>query len=104
MVKRIAQTIAMILILAAVAAPAYAAYEHYAMRINCGGGTYDASFADHYIADQAYTVQNGAGHLNGIGHSPVSNPIAGTEDDLIYQSERYATNYGDINYQFDVHN
>jgi len=99
-IGRIAQTILVILVLAAVAAPAFAAYEHYAIRINCGGGAYDASFADHYIADQGYTPANGAGAIGGVSASTTI-PIDGTTDDPLYQTARQGV---DFQYKFDVPN
>ncbi|MCK5160950.1 MAG: discoidin domain-containing protein, partial [Candidatus Aureabacteria bacterium] len=71
----------------------------YNKKINCGGDAYVAQNGDIYAADQGYSVQNGFGYVDGTtGFFP--DPIAGTEDDTLYQSERW----GVSEYKFDVNN
>ena len=50
-------------------------------RINCGGSAYTASNGDEWIADQYYQA-------TGTSVYSVADPISGTIDDVIYQSER----------------
>lgn len=68
----------------------------YYQGVNCGGPAYTAINGDFFAADQAYTA--GAwGHLGGQT-ALVANAIANTDDDALYQSERY--NF--TGYTFDV--
>lgn len=71
--------------------------------INCGGESYIAANGDEYIADQEYTASNGAGYVDGYEYSidvSSSPPILGTEDQILYQSERCSVS----EYKFDLAN
>ena len=67
-------------------------------RINCGGANYTDGSGDEWDADQAYSP-GGYGYVGGNIYQTL-NPINGTEDDVIYQTERY----GMQSYRFDVPN
>ncbi|MCK5740265.1 hypothetical protein KAH55_13835, partial [bacterium] len=71
-------------------------YAPYAQRINAGGGNYTDKAGHFWLADQAYVV-GGFGY-DGGGTYTKNDPIAGTEDDVLYQSEHY----GMSAYRFDV--
>jgi len=69
-----------------------------AIRVNCGGPAYRDK-ADHlWAADREYKP-GGWGYIGGLVYS-TANAIANTEDDLLYQSERW----GDFYYLFDIPN
>ncbi len=55
------------------------------IRINCGGGSYVDTAGNLWSADINFT--------GGATYS-TSTPIAGTDDDPLYQSERYGNNFG----------
>jgi Malectin domain len=67
----------------------------YSLRVNAGGGDY----LD-WVADQQYTV-GGWGFVDGFTYSTVE-PIAGTPDQPLYQTERYW--HGTGGYKFTVPN
>ncbi|MEE4312312.1 MAG: malectin domain-containing carbohydrate-binding protein [candidate division KSB1 bacterium] len=69
-----------------------------AWRINCGGPAYVDNSSQQWVADQAYT----AGSFGYVGGDPysTSDPIGNTNDDVLYQSERY----GLSSYRFTVPN
>ncbi|MBN1154183.1 T9SS type A sorting domain-containing protein [candidate division KSB1 bacterium] len=70
----------------------------YVQRVNCGGVTYYATTGEVWSGDQAYRISSW-GHV--AGHNYItSDPIASTDEDKIYQSERW----GLSSYQFDVPN
>jgi len=68
------------------------------VRINAGGDAYTDTNGKEWQADRAYTV-GGYGCVGG-GTYTTDDPISGTEDDVLYQSERW----GMSAYQFDVPN
>jgi len=68
----------------------------YCVRINTGGNTYTDIGADEWLADQEYTLGS-FGYVGGNIHS-TADPISGTDDDPLYQSERW----GMSAYRFDV--
>lgn len=57
-------------------------------RINAGGSQYTDHNGDVWSADQSYGTTSGFGYVGGKTYS-TSDPISGTEDDMLYQSERY---------------
>lgn len=59
--------------------------------INCGAGDYTGIDGTVYVADSPYTVEAGAGYTNGDA-STSSEAIAGTDDDALYQTERWGVN------------
>jgi hypothetical protein len=67
-----------------------------AVRVNCGGGDYTDSKGHKWAADKPY--QAGSWGFTGGKIYTTGNEIANTEDDLIYQSERW----GDFFYLFDM--
>ncbi len=69
----------------------------YEMKINCGGGDYTAQNGEFYAADRKYSAENGSGYTGGAS-SMTNGSIDGTEDNVLYQSERW----GDFSYSFDV--
>ncbi len=106
--KKLLLVIALLLLPLIMPSPAQAAddaylsnisYEELQLGINCGGEVYIAANGDEYIADQEYSVSNGAGYVDGYS-SFVSSPILGTEDQTLYQSERW----GVSEYKLDLPN
>ena len=71
---------------------------HYLVRVNAGGDQYADSEGNTWLADQAYTP-GGWGYVGGTAWA-TTHAISGTDDDVLYQSERY----GMTSYQFDVPN
>ncbi|MBN1155238.1 PKD domain-containing protein [candidate division KSB1 bacterium] len=69
-----------------------------AWRVNCGGSEHLDEFGNQWSADQAYEP-GGFGYVGGNAYQTL-NPIVGTVDDPIYQTERY----GMPAYRFDVPN
>lgn len=69
----------------------------YSAWINAGGTEYTTGGGDTFVADRAFTP-GGFGYNGG---SPITfaNPVAGTSDDPLYQSFRYAQ--GSFSYAFD---
>jgi len=59
----------------------------YEQWVNSGGSTIVDNEGHVWLADQPY-VPGGWGYLGGAPYT-VTNPIAGTDNDIIYQSERY---------------
>ncbi|MBD3288719.1 choice-of-anchor D domain-containing protein, partial [candidate division KSB1 bacterium] len=57
-------------------------------RINAGGGEYVDQNGNIWNADQAYGTTSGYGFVGGKTYS-TTDPISNTEDDILYQSERY---------------
>lgn len=70
----------------------------FAVRLNAGGPTYVDAAGAVWQADQIYTP-GGWGYVGGQTYA-VTRPIANTEDDALYQSERYNL----TGYRFDVPN
>lgn len=70
------------------------------IRVNCGGGSAVDSQGRTWSADQAYTVGSW-GYMGGANENPVSNPIANTQDDILYQSGRWGSN---LEYRFTLNN
>jgi hypothetical protein len=68
----------------------------YYQAVNCGGPAYTTLLGDFYSADQAYTA--GSWGYTGGQITSVANAIANTDDDVLYQSERYNL----TGYSFDV--
>jgi hypothetical protein len=68
----------------------------YFQAVNCGGPAYTAQNGDLYSADQIYTAGSW-GYLSGQT-AAVGNAIANTNDDPLYQTERYNL----TGYSFDV--
>jgi len=68
----------------------------YDVGVNAGGGAYTDGAGFQWKADQPYAGASW-GWLNGMAYV-VSDPIAGTSDPTLYQSERY----GLTGYAFDV--
>jgi hypothetical protein len=62
--------------------------------LNAGGGTYQSTGGVQYIGDA------GSGWVSGGTTYSNSNPIDGTTDDILYQTERY----GDFNYSIPMQN
>ncbi len=58
------------------------------VRVNAGGAAYTDSLGNTWAADRAYT-SGGWGYVDGQTYT-VGNEIAGTDDDSLYQSERYS--------------
>lgn len=72
----------------------------YAQRVNCGAGSgYTDGEGYYWDADQAYSSGNW-GYIGGRTYS-TSNSIAGTDDDELYQRERWEASFS---YRFDVTN
>lgn len=67
--------------------------------INAGGSAYVDRSGRSWQADRAYTP-GGAGYVNSGGVYASNHPISNTDDDTLYQSERY----GISSYRFDVPN
>ena len=72
----------------------------YDQRVNSGDGAYVDSNGFLWAADQAYTAGSW-GYVSGLPNS-VTNAIANTVDDTLYQSERYWPSGG--SYKFDLAN
>ena len=73
----------------------------YEMRVNAGGAVYTDTQGLFWYADQAYS----AGNWGYEGSSLVwtgTDPVAGTVDDVLYQSGRWA--FGNFSYKFDLAN
>ncbi len=70
------------------------------LRVNCGGPAATDSQGRSWSADQAYT-SGGWGYVNGSAETIVSNPIANTEDDVLYQSGRWNST---LEYRFTLSN
>ncbi|MCK5738445.1 FG-GAP repeat protein, partial [bacterium] len=68
----------------------------YGARINAGGGQYTDVAGNMWTADQTYS-EDGFGYVGGYNYA-VSEGITNTEDDPLYQTERY----GMTSYKFDV--
>jgi hypothetical protein len=68
----------------------------YDVAVNCGGAAYTARDGKLWQGDQAYTVGSW-GYSGGKAYA-ASVPIAGTDDDILYQSEHYGASV----YRFDV--
>ena len=62
----------------------FAQQNSFEININCGGSAYTTAGGTNYIADAQFD--------NGATFSNLSNPISGTADDIIYQTERYNSN------------
>ena len=72
----------------------------YDLRVNCGGPAYTDVAGNTWVADRPFT--NGVwGYTGGLTYA-VSQPIAQTADDVLYQTERYWPSGG--GYAFDVPN
>jgi photosystem II stability/assembly factor-like uncharacterized protein len=67
-------------------------------RLNAGGGAYTDVFGRAWLADRAYTP-GGFGYIGGSTYA-VSAPIANTDDDTLYQTERWGLSA----YRFDLPN
>lgn len=65
------------------------------LRINCGGGNYLDSVGHQWSADSGY---------NGGSTASVSDEIARTQDDTLFQSERWDSASGNLAYGFNVPN
>jgi hypothetical protein len=73
----------------------------YVLRLNAVGTTYQDSFGVEWKGDQAYTPM-GAGCVGGMpAYIESGQDIAGTSDDVLYQSIRYDSSFA---YQFDLPN
>ncbi len=73
----------------------------YEMRFNCGGPDYfSPSENAAFLADRAYSLQNGAGYVGGAPDSfaAIPEPVGGTEDVPLYQTGRA----GLQEYRFDL--
>ncbi|MCX8094419.1 MAG: GH116 family glycosyl hydrolase, partial [Candidatus Goldbacteria bacterium] len=70
------------------------------LRVNCGGPAVTDSQGLSWAADQAYTT-GGWGYMSGSAETIVSNPIANTQDDVLYQSGRWGSN---LEYRFTLSN
>jgi hypothetical protein len=70
----------------------------YTQRLVAGGGAYTDAEGNLWSADRAYSPGSW-GYVGGSSYG-VSDPIANTQDDPLYQSQRY----GDFSYKFDVPN
>jgi len=70
------------------------------LRVNCGGPAATDSQGRSWSADQAYT-SGGWGYVNGSAETTTSNPIANTQDDVLYQSGRWGSN---LEYRFTLSN
>jgi hypothetical protein len=69
----------------------------YQQGVNAGGADYTDTRGDAYAADQAYSPGS-FGYVGPGSTDSTSDPIAGTEDDPLYQSQRV----GMSSYRFDV--
>lgn len=69
------------------------------IRINCGGPRYTDKNGKVYEADRKYSKAKGAGYLTGKS-AKTGAAISGTEDQVLYQSERWGTS----GYNFDLPN
>ncbi len=67
------------------------------LNINCGGGAYITTGGKHYLADRKYSTEAGYGYVDGNAGS-TGDSIAATDDDALYQSERW----GVSEYRFNV--
>ncbi|MFC2091770.1 malectin domain-containing carbohydrate-binding protein, partial [Elusimicrobiota bacterium] len=67
-------------------------------RINCNGNSYVDVSSRTYASDTAYSGDTLMGYVNGGSTEAVVDPISSTEDDIIYQSNRY----GNLEYRFDL--
>lgn len=79
--------------------PTPTATPYYVARVNAGGSTFTDTGGRLWLADQAH-VAGSWGYVSGYTYSNVQ-PIAGTQDDSLYQSERYWAGAGG-SYRFDV--
>jgi hypothetical protein len=70
----------------------------YLQRVNAGGSSYTDGAGNKWSADQSY--RSGSWGYTGGKTYKTSDPIDNTEDDPLYQSERY----GNFSYKFDVPN
>ncbi len=68
--------------------------------VNAGGGAYVDRGGRPWQADQAYSTGGWGYVTSGGGTYAVTRPINGTDDDTLYQSERW----GMLSYRFDVPN
>jgi len=68
------------------------------IRVNCGGPAYQDTQGNRWAADQQYT-EGSWGYVGGKVYT-TGNEIAKTDDDLLYQSERW----GNFFYLFDIPN
>ncbi|UCH89103.1 MAG: T9SS type A sorting domain-containing protein, partial [Thermoplasmata archaeon] len=71
----------------------------YVQRVNCGGSSYSDVSGNLWDADKPYTSGNW-GYTAGSTYS-TNDPIDDTEDDFLYQSERWEES---LSYRFDVSN
>jgi subtilisin family serine protease len=71
----------------------------YQQGVNAGGGEYTDTKGDAYAADQVYSPGS-FGYVGASSTFSTSDPIAGTEDDPLYQDQRI----GMSSYRFDVAN
>lgn len=62
----------------------------YEIRVNCGGPEYTTKNGEKYLADQPYTKSSGWGYIGG-DVAFTKDAVQSTEDDSIYQSERWGT-------------
>ncbi|NOZ05896.1 MAG: alpha/beta fold hydrolase [Chloroflexi bacterium] len=75
------------------------AQDVYELRVNSGGASYLDTSGQTWLADQSYTP-GGWGYLDGENMPPTSEDIQGTDDDPLYQHQRYRL----TGYQFDIPN
>ena len=71
----------------------------YELRVNSGGASYLDTAGHTWAADQSYTV-GGWGYLDGENMPPTSEEVQGSDDDPLYQHQRYRL----TGYQFDIPN
>ena len=71
----------------------------YVQRVNCGGSAYTDGKGNVWAADKVYAAGSW-GYTTGNIYT-TTDPIANTEDDILYQTERWATS---LSYRFDVNN
>jgi endoglucanase len=69
-------------------------------RVNCGGPAYTGN-GNTWAADQAYSTSTGWGYIGGSAETIVTNPIANTTDDTLYQSGCWGST---LEYKFAVPN
>ena len=85
-------------------------YMPYGLRVNSAGGRYTDQAGNLWLADRSWQagvpITPGTtpwGYVGGLGRS-VTTPIAGTEDDKLYQTERLYTGAARPGYRFVVPN
>jgi len=69
-------------------------------RVNCGGPAYTGN-GNTWAADQAYSTSTGWGYIGGSTETTVTNAIANTTDDTLYQSGCWGST---LEYKFAVPN